>query len=74
MCFLLGTNWVFISQQTTFFVVTAVKTSNLTNYKPRCYDTPELGRDSVKGLKLSCRYAASSVWKPEINDRGEPTR
>jgi hypothetical protein len=29
MCLLLGTNWVFISQETAFFIVTAVKTSNL---------------------------------------------
>jgi hypothetical protein len=32
MCLLWGTNWVFISQKTTFFIVTAVKTSNLTNH------------------------------------------
>jgi hypothetical protein len=30
MCPLLSTNWVLISQKTTFFIVTAVKTSNLT--------------------------------------------
>jgi hypothetical protein len=30
MCLLRGTNSVFISQKTTFFIVTAVKTSNLT--------------------------------------------
>jgi hypothetical protein len=30
MCLLCSTNWVFISQKTTFFIVTAVKTSNLT--------------------------------------------
>jgi hypothetical protein len=30
MCLLWSTNWVFISQKTTFFIVTAVKTSNLT--------------------------------------------
>jgi hypothetical protein len=30
MCFLWGTNWVCISQKTTSFIVTAVKTSNLT--------------------------------------------
>jgi hypothetical protein len=30
MCFLWGTNWVFISQKMTFFIVTAAKTSNLT--------------------------------------------
>jgi hypothetical protein len=29
MCFLRNTNWVFISQKTTFFIVTAVKTSDL---------------------------------------------
>jgi hypothetical protein len=29
MCFLWGTNWVLIFQKTTFFIVTAVKTSNL---------------------------------------------
>jgi hypothetical protein len=31
MCLLWSTNWVFISQKTTFFIVTAVKNSNLTN-------------------------------------------
>jgi hypothetical protein len=31
MCLLWSTNWGFISQKTTFFMVTAVKTSNLTN-------------------------------------------
>jgi hypothetical protein len=31
MCFLWGTNWGFISQKTAFFIVTAVKTSNLTS-------------------------------------------
>jgi hypothetical protein len=30
MCLLWSTNWVCISQKTTFFIVTAVKTSNLT--------------------------------------------
>jgi hypothetical protein len=30
MCFLWCTNWVFISQKTAFFIVTAVNTSNLT--------------------------------------------
>jgi hypothetical protein len=30
MCFVWGTSWVCISQKTTFFIVTAVKTSNLT--------------------------------------------
>jgi hypothetical protein len=30
MYLLRGTNWVFISQKTTFFIVTAVKTSYLT--------------------------------------------
>jgi hypothetical protein len=30
MCLLWGTNWVFISQKTAFFIVTAVRTSNLT--------------------------------------------
>jgi hypothetical protein len=30
MCLLRGMNWSFISQKTTFFIVTAVKTSNLT--------------------------------------------
>jgi hypothetical protein len=30
MCLLWSTNWVFISQKTTFFIVTAVKTSNFT--------------------------------------------
>jgi hypothetical protein len=30
MCFLLGTNWGFISQKTELFIVTAVKTSTLT--------------------------------------------
>jgi hypothetical protein len=30
MCLLSSTNWVFLSQKTTFFIVTAVKTSNLT--------------------------------------------
>jgi hypothetical protein len=30
MCLLSSTNWVFISQKTTFFIVTAVNTSNLT--------------------------------------------
>jgi hypothetical protein len=30
MCLLGGTNWVFIFQKTTFFIVTAVKTSTLT--------------------------------------------
>jgi hypothetical protein len=29
MFLLSGTNWVFISQKTTFFIVTAVETSNL---------------------------------------------
>jgi hypothetical protein len=29
MCLLLGTNWVFISHKTAFFIVTAVKTSNV---------------------------------------------
>jgi hypothetical protein len=31
MCFLSSTNWFFISQMTAFFIVTAAKTSNLTN-------------------------------------------
>jgi hypothetical protein len=30
MCLLWSTNWVFISQKTAFFIVTTVKTSNLT--------------------------------------------
>jgi hypothetical protein len=30
MCFLGGMSWYFISQKSTFFIVTAVKTSNLT--------------------------------------------
>jgi hypothetical protein len=30
MCLLSGMNWVLIFQKTTFFIVTAVKTSNLT--------------------------------------------
>jgi hypothetical protein len=30
MCLLLGTNWVFISQKTVFFIVAAVKPSYLT--------------------------------------------
>jgi hypothetical protein len=30
MCLLWGKNWVFISQKTPFFIVTAVETSNLT--------------------------------------------
>jgi hypothetical protein len=30
MCLLRGTNWVFISQETAFFIVTAMETSNLT--------------------------------------------
>jgi hypothetical protein len=30
MCLLWGTNWIFISQNTPFFIATAVKTSNLT--------------------------------------------
>jgi hypothetical protein len=30
MCLLWSTNWVFISQKMTFFIVTAMKTSNLT--------------------------------------------
>jgi hypothetical protein len=34
MCFLSGTTRVFIAQKTEFFVVTAVKTSNLTQHSP----------------------------------------
>jgi hypothetical protein len=34
MCLLWSTNWVFISQKKTFFIVTAVKASNLTT---ECY-------------------------------------
>jgi hypothetical protein len=30
MCFLWGTKWIFITQKTTLFIATAVKTSNLT--------------------------------------------
>jgi hypothetical protein len=30
MCFLCGRKWVLISQKTAFFIVTAMKTSNLT--------------------------------------------
>jgi hypothetical protein len=30
MCLLWGKNWVFIAQKTAYFIVTAVKTSNLT--------------------------------------------
>jgi hypothetical protein len=38
MCLLWSTNWVFISQKTTFFKVTAVITSNLTGVKlVTCY-------------------------------------
>jgi hypothetical protein len=40
MCLLWSTNWVFISQKTTFFIVTAVKVSNLIldklSHKPTC--------------------------------------
>jgi hypothetical protein len=32
MCFLWGKNWVFISQKTDFFTVTAVKISNLSSW------------------------------------------
>jgi hypothetical protein len=32
MCLLWGTNWVFISQMMVYFIVTTVKTSNLTKY------------------------------------------
>jgi hypothetical protein len=54
MCLLWGTNWVFIFQKTGFFIVTAVKTSNLTgkiclrteiwirdclNARQKCYPT-----------------------------------
>jgi hypothetical protein len=40
MCPLWSTNWVFISQKTTFFIVTAVKASYITR-TTRCY-VPEL--------------------------------
>jgi hypothetical protein len=43
MCLLWGTNWVFMSQKTAFFVVTAVKSSNLKGYRP-------LFHSSVGGL------------------------
>jgi hypothetical protein len=33
MCFLSATKWAFISQETTFFIVTAVKISNITRLK-----------------------------------------
>jgi hypothetical protein len=36
MCFLWGTNWICMSQKTTFFIVTAVKTSNNT-YLSLCW-------------------------------------
>jgi hypothetical protein len=36
MCFLCGTNWVFISQNATFFIVAAVKTSDLTKEESDC--------------------------------------
>jgi hypothetical protein len=34
MCLLWSTNWGFISQKTTFFIVTTVKTSNLAEPLP----------------------------------------
>jgi hypothetical protein len=34
MCLLWGTHWVFISQKAAFFIVTAVKTSDLTKHWP----------------------------------------
>jgi hypothetical protein len=57
MCVLLGTNWVFISQKTTFFIITTVKTSNLTKTK----------FDSVRSLSLLLdsyhkRYANSASY------------
>jgi hypothetical protein len=37
MCLLWGMNWLFISQKTAFYIVTAVKTSNLTTFG-FCYE------------------------------------
>jgi hypothetical protein len=52
MCLLWGTKYVFISQKTAFFIVTAVKTSNLRNKFSLHLEsagllvTPPMGRDS----------------------------
>jgi hypothetical protein len=47
MCPLRGMNWGFISQKTTFFIVTAVKTSNLT----KSVTFSSRNRDMLQNLK-----------------------
>jgi hypothetical protein len=60
MCLLLGTNWVYISQKTTYLIVTAVKTSNLTNRRVSC----------VFFFHASvCGVFGRESWPTDANDR-----
>jgi hypothetical protein len=69
MCLLWGTKWGFISKKTTFFIVTSVKTSNLTT---KSYGTFRDVRGNEVGFScwLGARHVLSAVprfrlgWKP----------
>jgi hypothetical protein len=56
-------NWVFISQKTTFFIVTAVKTSNVTSlYINQCwYSSPINGRSNLSEKCVHCLQIAASA-------------
>jgi hypothetical protein len=62
MC--LGTNWVFISQKTTFFIVTAVKTFNLTK-------TNKIAMKSQRICKLLWRESKTDFKWKEIEPEGD---
>jgi hypothetical protein len=56
MCLLWSTKWVFMSQKTTFFIVTAVKTANL---KPHSVNS----RTELPPKQLTVRSFAAGIWK-----------
>jgi hypothetical protein len=78
MCLLKSTNWVFISQKTTFFIVTAVQTPNLTlrldiSMRPNRVGvplhSPEGGQwISGQGPGKDCRGNISNNKKKNINN------
>jgi hypothetical protein len=54
MCLLWCTNWVFISQKTAFFIVIAVKTSNLTRWSWMF--------EIISGIKTICSRWYEARW------------
>jgi hypothetical protein len=78
MCLLWGTNWVFISQKTTFLIATAVKTSDLHVACGVCVATStknDLGKsrtllEQQNGPNANCRDKRWLV-PPIMEDKGE---